>query len=284
MDNHYTASNNSSALFFENKKCANFNKYYIKLLVLKYSNRQWFIEKVLKPLGRGHGFPRSLKSHHRVLSEQELGDLYEPCVKSYILFLLCWQDNNKQIMFYYLTTYLNRQDVQTALHAKSGTVWSMCSNNVVWNETDLYMEPVYQFLINGGYNLHITVYSGDDDSVCGTLGTQSWLWNLGYSPVGNWVSWTQNEEDNGPQVAGFFIRFNYNNKVALNFVTVHSAGHQVPWFNAQRGYLVLDGYLDVNNLASSFDQSVSTSTYVFFYCCYNYKFKIWHILQNKKHN
>jgi len=192
-----------------------------------FKQQQWFIEKVLKPMGRGYGFPRSLKSHHNILSQQELNDLYEPCATDY------------------LTTYLNRNDVQSALHALTGTQWSMCSNKVVWNESDynVYMEPYYQFLINGGYNLHITVFSGDDDSVCGTLGTQSWLWNLGYPSANAWTSWIQNEPVDGPQVAGYHVQFSYNGKIALSFVTVHSAGHQVPWYNAQRAYLVLDGYL-----------------------------------------
>jgi len=192
-----------------------------------FKQQQWFIEKVLKPMGRGHGFPGTLKSHHRVLSEQELGDLFEPCATDY------------------LTTYLNRQDVQTALHAVVGTEWTMCSNDVVWNASDFntYMEPIYQFLIDGNYNLHITVYSGDDDSVCGTLGTQSWLWNLGYTKANDWTSWTQNEPVNGPQVAGYHIQFSHNNKIAISFVTIHSAGHQVPWYNAERAYLLLEGYL-----------------------------------------
>ena len=43
------------------------------------------------------------------------------------------------------------------------------------------MVPIYQYLINGGYNLNILVYSGDDDSVCGTVGTQSWIWDMGYT-------------------------------------------------------------------------------------------------------
>ena len=42
------------------------------------------------------------------------------------------------------------------------------------------MVPVYQYLIDGGFGLDILVYSGDDDSVCGTVGTQSWIWDMGY--------------------------------------------------------------------------------------------------------
>jgi hypothetical protein len=31
-----------------------------------------------------------------------------------------------------------------------------------------------------GYGLDILVYSGDDDSQCATVGTQDWIWSLGY--------------------------------------------------------------------------------------------------------
>ena len=37
------------------------------------------------------------------------------------------------------------------------------------------MVPIYQYLIEGGYGLDILVYSGDDDSVCGTEATQKWV-------------------------------------------------------------------------------------------------------------
>lgn len=33
---------------------------------------------------------------------------------------------------------------------------------------------------DSGYGLDILVYSGDDDSQCATVGTQDWIWSLGY--------------------------------------------------------------------------------------------------------
>jgi hypothetical protein len=35
--------------------------------------------------------------------------------------------------------------------------------------------PIYKYLIDGGYNLDILIFSGDDDAVCSTLGTQKWV-------------------------------------------------------------------------------------------------------------
>ena len=42
------------------------------------------------------------------------------------------------------------------------------------------MTPIYNYLIDGKYGLNLLVYSGDDDDVCATVGTQSWIWDLGY--------------------------------------------------------------------------------------------------------
>jgi len=144
-----------------------------------------------------------------------LGD-YDPCV-----------DN-------YATTYLNRADVQAAIHAKP-TVWAECSNKIDYNSTDgeVPMEPIYQNLITN-YKLHILVYSGDDDSVCSTSGTQSWIYGLGYPITQNWKSWT----DANGQVGGYLIKFN-----GINFATVHSAGHEVPTYQPERALEVFSNYL-----------------------------------------
>ena len=43
------------------------------------------------------------------------------------------------------------------------------------------MVPYYQYLIDGKFGLNILVYSGDDDDVAATLGTQAWIWDMGYN-------------------------------------------------------------------------------------------------------
>lgn len=84
---------------------------------------------------------------------------YEPC-----------EDN-------YATIYLNRADVKEAIHVKSNIKWEQCSYTLNYSNTDgqLDMVPYYNYLIDGGYGLKILVYSGDDDSVCATVGTQDWV-------------------------------------------------------------------------------------------------------------
>eukprot|EP00485_Elphidium_margaritaceum_P007165 CAMPEP_0202709196 /NCGR_PEP_ID=MMETSP1385-20130828/21322_1 /ASSEMBLY_ACC=CAM_ASM_000861 /TAXON_ID=933848 /ORGANISM="Elphidium margaritaceum" /LENGTH=455 /DNA_ID=CAMNT_0049368383 /DNA_START=169 /DNA_END=1536 /DNA_ORIENTATION=+ len=134
--------------------------------------------------------------------------------------------------------YLNRAEVQTAIHAKR-TVWSMCSEKVDYSQESMKnpMEPTYRWLIENGDDLHITIVSGDDDSVCGTLGTQSWIWDMNYTVVGedNWKVW----KDSDGQTGGYVTKF----KDAFNFVTVHSAGHMIPETQPSRSLEAFTAYL-----------------------------------------
>ena len=53
--------------------------------------------------------------------------------------------------------------------------------------------------------------------VCGTIGTQNWIWDLGYEVSGKlWQTYTVNS-----QTAGFLTQFK---KSKLAFLTVHHAG------------------------------------------------------------
>ena len=41
------------------------------------------------------------------------------------------------------------------------------------------MMPVYEKLLKASPPLKMLIYSGDDDAVCATLGTQQFIWDLG---------------------------------------------------------------------------------------------------------
>lgn len=82
------------------------------------------------------------------------------------------------------------------------------------------MVPIYQYLVDGGFGLKILVFSGDDDGVCATIGTQSWIWDMGYTVAGRaWQPYVVSQ-----QTAGFLTKWS-NTKLA--FLTVHGAGHEV---------------------------------------------------------
>jgi hypothetical protein len=73
--------------------------------------------------------------------------------------------------------YLNHKDVKKAIHVDDSIKWTECSYSLKYSYADsaISTAPIYQYLIDGGYGLNIMVYSGDDDSVCATIGTQEWV-------------------------------------------------------------------------------------------------------------
>lgn len=156
------------------------------------------------------------KRHLRAVSEEPE---YQPCEENYA------------------QAYLNDRSVQNALHVKN-MIWEECSFKINYNMADSAVStaPIYNYLIDGGYGLNILVFSGDDDSVCGTIGTQSWIWDLGYTPKGK--IW-QTYEVNG-QVAGYFSEWK---DTKLGFLTVHGAGHEVPAYKPEVALDMFSRYL-----------------------------------------
>lgn len=134
----------------------------------------------------------------------------------------------------HLVRYLNRKDVQEALHTIPHVNWTICAKGVIHyqkdglSKVDLYKE-LMDMAMKGKHSLNMLVYSGDDDSVCSTLGTQEWIYNLGADPMSGhlWKPWKTNG-----QTAGFVTHFDLGNKTeaTFTFATVHGAGHEVPTY------------------------------------------------------
>jgi hypothetical protein len=80
-----------------------------------------------------------------------------------------------------MTQYMNQDAVKKAIHVMEDIEWKDCSTALRYKTADRHddMTPIYNYLIDGGYGLNILVVSGDDDSVCATIGTQNWIWDLG---------------------------------------------------------------------------------------------------------
>lgn len=138
--------------------------------------------------------------------------------------------------------YLNTPAVQKALGVSELNVtWAECSDSVSnqYSQTDvvLPMMPVYKWLIENAPQLSILVMSGDDDSVCATLGSQQWIWDMGYPVSDEWAPWTMDS-----QVSGFRVSFGTNGS-AFQFVTVHGAGHMVPSTRPAQALQVFENYL-----------------------------------------
>lgn len=181
------------------------------------------------PRGQNAALLRHALGHFKDSSLKKIGltDDYEPC-----------EDD-------FLNTYLNRDDVKSALHVKSDIKWADCSRTINYKQTEVYMDMTdyYRYLLDTtkNYNLDILVYSGDDDAVCATIGTQDWIYTLGFEPqVGNeWKAW---KTSNG-QLAGYVTKFK---GAGLAFATVHGAGHEVPTYKPEAGFNLFTDYIAGN--------------------------------------
>jgi carboxypeptidase C (cathepsin A) len=162
-------------------------------------------------------------------------------------------DENKNTVIYepceelYSSAYLNRFDVKTALHVKN-IEWEECSRTTKYNLADkmLPMEKYYKTLLNSETHkdLRILVYSGDDDSVCGTIGTQRWIYNLGFPTTTLWDTWYNKDG----QTAGFITKFKtpFSKDSRFSFITVHDAGHEVPAYKPKDALELFEMYLNNN--------------------------------------
>lgn len=161
-------------------------------------------------------------------------------------------ENNSNSMEYepcedlYSSNYLNKKDVQVALHVHTDIEWEECSRTTKYNLADkmLPMEKYYRTILNSKTHpdLRVLVYSGDDDSVCGTIGTQRWIYDLGFPTTTLWDTWYNQDG----QTAGFITKFKtpFGKQSRFAFITVHDAGHEVPTYKPKDALELFDMYIN----------------------------------------
>lgn len=94
------------------------------------------------------------------------------------------------------------------------------------------MVPLYQkFLANT--NWRILIYSGDVDSVLPTLGTQEWINTMQLPVKKPWRVWKSKGE-----VGGYVTDYD-----KLTFLTIHGAGHMVPYFRPGHAYTFFSKFI-----------------------------------------
>ncbi|XP_050883539.1 serine carboxypeptidase-like 45 [Lathyrus oleraceus] len=136
--------------------------------------------------------------------------------------------------------YLNRKDVQSALHAKlvGVKVWSTCSGVLVYDFQNLENPTIYLLgtLVKAG--VRVLAYSGDQDAVIPFIATESLIYglarDLGLNITRHHEAWFQ-----GGQVAGWTQV--YGN--ILTFATVRGAGHSTPLSQPERSLEMLKAFL-----------------------------------------
>jgi len=120
--------------------------------------------------------------------------------------------------------YLNRRDVQKALHVVSTSHWDECSDEVSDHLSHEDMYPTVQELQDLLPHMHVLIYNGQFDWICNHLGVERFLDNMTFEGKerfiderlrGLWVS--------GSRLAGY-VKQGGN----LTFVTVLGGSHMVP--------------------------------------------------------
>lgn len=124
---------------------------------------------------------------------------------------------------YHVVDYLNRRDVQDALHANvSGSIpstWQPCSDALTnWTDQPASTLPEIAGLV-GKAGIRVWVLSGDTDDRVPVTSTRYALRKLGLKTVKPWKEWFTSD-----QVGGYTVV----DDGGLTFVTVRGAGHMVP--------------------------------------------------------
>ncbi|GMY22561.1 serine carboxypeptidase-like 40 isoform X3 [Fagus crenata] len=138
---------------------------------------------------------------------------------------------------YYVHAYLNRPDVQSALHANVTKLthdWEACSDIIQkWGDSPSTMIPLLnEFMANG---LRVWIFSGDIDGRVPVTSTKYSLNKMKLPVKTEWHPWFL-----GGEVGGYTEVY----KGDLTFATVREAGHQVPSYQPVRALSLIKHFLD----------------------------------------
>ncbi|KAL6594032.1 hypothetical protein ACP70R_048933 [Stipagrostis hirtigluma subsp. patula] len=155
----------------------------------------------------------------------------------------CWNASNPQqqpvsvtntdpCARYFMTSYLNRPEVQKALHANTTGLkqpWSQCKN---WKDAQISMLPSIKQLVSSGVSMWL--YSSDIDAVCPVTSTMYSLDILGLPINSSGRPWYSDDDEVGCYVVGY---------KGLVFATVRGAGHMVPTYQPKRALTMFSSFL-----------------------------------------
>lgn len=138
------------------------------------------------------------------------------------------------------TKYLNRKDVQKALHAQliGITRWAVCSVVLKYDMQNLEVPTIHVLgkLVKSG--IRVLVYSGDQDSVIPLTGTRILVNGLakeiGLNTTVPYRTWLE-----GRQVAGWTQVYGDT----LSFATIRGASHEAPLSQPKRSLALFNAFL-----------------------------------------
>lgn len=112
----------------------------------------------------------------------------------------------------YIQNYFNLPEVQTALNVVQRE-YNEC-DDYVWNNWDqsVYdddMSLIHEWIADNHSHIDgfkAMIFSGDNDAICATLGTQQWLdQSFGDNVQTAWAPWKYDSFEYGEQVGGFAV-------------------------------------------------------------------------------
>ncbi|KAL6319482.1 hypothetical protein AAG906_014157 [Vitis piasezkii] len=173
----------------------------------------------------------SVLSQSKVISPQQVAETIDVCI------------DDKTV------NYLNRKDVQKALHARLVGIrsWTVCSDILDYELLNLEIPTIsiVGSLIKAG--IPVLVYSGDQDSVIPLTGSRTLVHNLakelGLNTTVPYRVWFE-----GKQVGGW-TRV-YGN--ILSFATIRGASHEAPFSQPERSLVLFKSFLEARPLPEFF--------------------------------
>ncbi|KAI4368534.1 hypothetical protein MLD38_017081 [Melastoma candidum] len=173
----------------------------------------------------------SVVSQSKILSLQRTTDNVDVCVEDETV------------------KYLNRRDVQNALHARLVGVrrWAVCSDMLDYDMTNLEIPTItiLSKLIKAG--VPVLVYSGDQDSVIPLTGSRKLIHSLaeelGLNATTPYRVWFE-----GQQVGGWTQVYGE----VLTFATIRGASHEAPFSQPERSLVLFRSFLEGRPLPEAF--------------------------------
>ncbi|KAM0934825.1 putative carboxypeptidase D [Dioscorea sansibarensis] len=145
--------------------------------------------------------------------------------------------------------YLNRKDVQDALHAKLNgvTEWTVCSSVLQYELLNLQIPTITVVGSLIKYGIPVLVYSGDQDSVIPLTGSRTLVdklaKELGLNTTVPYRVWFEGQQVGGwTQVYGDIF----------SFATIRGASHEAPFSQPERSLVLFRAFLQGRPLPESF--------------------------------
>lgn len=138
------------------------------------------------------------------------------------------------------TKYLNRKDVQKALHAQliGVTSWTVCSEVLKYDMQNLEIPTIHVLGQLAKSGIRVLVYSGDQDSVLPLTGTRTLVNGLakeiGLNTTVPYRTWVE-----GRQAAGWTQVYGD----ILSFATIRGASHEAPLSQPRRSLALFNAFL-----------------------------------------